>query len=225
MTLAELQPGTKLELELYDSLGEKVKPSLVSEFEWLEGDKTAFIAAPIYEGVIYPVRAGTIMDICFIGDDSLYRFKAKVLNRGLRDNVAMLKIEIEGGMHKVQRRQFYRFECSLPVRYRLVGTLNPVYNDDTPFTKAVTKNLSGGGLSIAINEKIERDKYIECELMLADDKVVRFYGKVVRLIKLDNDLHKYEAGVVFRKIENKDREDIIKYIFQQQRNLRKKGLI
>jgi len=50
-------------------------------------------------------------------------------------------------------------------------------------------------------------------------------GRVVRLTEYDskNDVYKYEIGVKFEKIEERDRERIIGYIFQEQRRLIKKG--
>ncbi|MCR4434479.1 MAG: flagellar brake protein [Clostridiales bacterium] len=226
MKLADLAIGTKMELELYDSLGEKIRPPLISEFEWAEGESTAFIAAPIHEGNIYPVRIGTVMDICFLTKGDLMTFKARVLDRDQKDNIALLKIEAVSEFEKIQRRQFFRFEWSIPVQYRIVSSYHSEQNGDEPFINAVTKDLSGGGLCIVSKDKIELDKILECQLTLGSDETIKFFGKVIRVVRREDKGNcKYEVGVAFRKIDQKDRESVIKHIFEEQRKLRKKGLI
>jgi len=67
---------------------------------------------------------------------------------------------------------------------------------------------------IRLKERIETGELLECELFLNDFNKVSF---------LKNDVYKYEIGVKFEKIEERDRERIIGYIFQEQRRLIKKG--
>jgi len=78
---------------------------------------------------------------------------------------------------------------------------------------------------IRLKERIETGELLECELFLNDFNKVSFLGRVVRLTEYDskNDVYKYEIGVKFEKIEERDRERIIGYIFQEQRRLIKKG--
>lgn len=225
MKLSEIPMGSKLELEVYNSLGEKIRPPLISELEWIEEEEIAFIAAPIYEGILYPLHVGTEMTVCVYNKNDLYKFKADVLHRGIKDNIALLKIAVTGKIIKIQRRQFFRFDWSIPIQYRVIGSMNPEYNEDSPYKKAITRDMSGGGVSIGLEEKVELDKFVECQLPLPR-RTINFFGKVVRSVRTENEeIYKYEIGVLFRKIENRDREEVIKYIFQEQRKLRKKGLI
>lgn len=227
MKLSEIVIGTKLELELFNSMGEKIRPPLISELEWAENDNSAYIATPIHEGVLYPVRIGTVMTVCFFAKDNVYRFKAKVSNRCLKDNIYLLKIEALSVLEKVQRRQFYRFDWSIPVKYRVIESVEPESEVENPYKDGITRDISGGGLSIALKEKVEMEKLVECLLPLRSDFTVKFIGKVVRSVKrnLEASKYDYEIGVSFKKIDNKDREAVIKYIFEEQRKLRKKGLI
>ena len=227
MKFVEVETGTKIELELFNKLGETVKPVLVSQYEWMENTNTAIIDAPIQAGTVYPVRIDTLMYVYFIHKGDLYRFKAKVLDRGLRENLALLKIGVCSDIERIQRRQFYRFECTLPIRFRMVDSFDPGLNVKIPFKNAVTEDISGGGLCVILgDDKLTADELIECELQLEEKSTIRFFGKVVRANALEpGDRYKYRAGIRFKKIEDRDREIIISYIFQQQRKLRKKGLI
>lgn len=232
MLITDLREGTKLEVKIYDDSGQKVKLTCVSEFQWAEDDQTAVIAAPISEGIIYPVHKNTLVRAYFVDNissyynASLYTFKAKVLDRNINDNIELIRIKVEGDIQRIQRRQFFRFECTVPVSYRVIQSLNPIKYKEMECKETVSKDLSGGGLCIKLTEELNKDELLECELKLGEELKINFIGKVIRLTKYDSQgKYKYEAGVEFQRIHDKDRDAVIKYIFEQQRKLRKKGLI
>lgn len=226
MKFSDLKAGVKFELEIYNDMDERIDNNFISQFEWAVKDNIAFIAAPILEGNIYPVRLGSVMKGYFINKDDLYKFKAVVLDRTVRENLAYLKIELKSDIEKIQRRQFFRFDYSVPIKYRVVTSMNPEVNEKIPFIKTITRDLSGGGLCILLEAKVNLHEQVECELPVNNGRVVRFFGKVTRFTKRDpEEKYKFEIGVSFRKIEYKDREAVIGFIFEEQRKLRKKGLI
>ena len=226
MKITEVKIGTRLELEVFDDFGEKITPNFSSQLEWADDEDTAVVAAPIFEGNIYPVRIGWKMNVYFISKDDLYKLRARILNRGMKENIAHIKIEILGDIEKIQRREFFRFEYTIPASYRVVESLYDEEKDKEPMKPAATRDLSGGGVCIKLEEQVNINKLVECELDLGDKKKVSFIGKVVRSTKRPEDpKYGYEIGILFKKIENRDKEAIIQFIFQEQRKLRRKGLI
>jgi c-di-GMP-binding flagellar brake protein YcgR len=230
MNITELQIGTKLELEPFNEDGIKLDYTLVSEFEQAYSENIAIIAAPIHEGYIYPVRIGTVMNIHYSqkyeNDYNLFMFKAKVIGRETSENLALLKVEIIGEIKKIQRRNYYRLECSIPVQFRIVNSYNSEYNKGIPFQKTIATDLSGGGIGLRLEERIEIGKLLECEILTEESKTIKFCGKLVRYYKNDVEgKFKFHAGVSYIKISNNDREAVVKYIFTEQRKMRKKGLI
>ncbi len=230
MEFTDLAIGTKLELEPCGENEKRPEHSLVSEFEWLVDQNAVMVAAPIHEGVIYPLHLGTAMNVYFIKKNGfeyeLFAFKATVTAREMQENLALLKLTIGGGIDRVQRRKYYRLGCSIPVRFRVVGSMNDQANENIPFRSTIASNLSGGGLCLLLEEKMEVGELIECEISPEENKVIKFYGKVIRYQKSELDTKlKYEAGIVYIKINNNDREAVVKFIFNEQRKLRKKGLI
>lgn len=227
MKLKEIQPGTKLELEIMNSIGNNPKITLVSEFEWAESDSEAVIAAPIHDGAVFPVHIGAHINIFFIYKEDLYKFSAKVLGRRAGDNIALLKIEVKSEFERIQRRQFFRFEYSVPFKYRVFDLSDDKLNAaPSAFRNTITRDLGGGGLCFLAEEEIDMNGIVEGELDLGGNEKVKFIGRVIRVKKRDLETRfKYEIGIEFYEIENRNREAIIKYIFQEQRKLRKKGLI
>ncbi|MDP4093818.1 MAG: flagellar brake protein [Bacillota bacterium] len=226
MTLSDIKPGSKLELEMINTIGERIGPVLVSEFEWVEDDETAAIAAPIYEGVIYPMHSGTAANIYFIYGIDLYTCLISVTDRYIKDNIPILKIKKTSEITRIQRRQFFRFECSTQVKYRVVEEEDSKKNEEIPFVDSFTRDLSGGGICFACEDKLDKGTLIEFKLSLNQKKTVGFYGRIVRVDQRSSEeKYRYDIAITFSKIENVVREEIIKLIFLEQRKLRKKGLI
>lgn len=230
MKLDEVQIGTKLELETLWDDGLRLEYMLISKFEWAIDENTAMIAAPINEGVVFPVHTGTELNVYFLtkqdGNTECFRFRAVVRGRGMVENLPLLKIEATGEIERIQRRQYYRLVCSVPVMYRLVDIPNSEANETVPFKKSLVSNLSGGGVCLLLEDKVEIGKLVECELTAGEGIIVKFFGKVIRYEKTDMEgKFRYEAGIAYIKINEKDRETVVRFIFDEQRKLRKKGLI
>ncbi len=229
MKISELQTGTKLELDLLELDEQDRFRKAVSKLQGIDGNNL-LIDAPMHGSVLYPVHIGAALNVFFSRKTDkqidVLRFKARVTGRESSGNLALLRIEAESDIQMVQRRQFFRLDCSLPMKYRSVVTMNPEYNKEIKFIHTISRNLSGGGLCICVGDRVNIGETLECEVELCTGCSIRFYGTVVR--GEENELgskYKYLAGVAFKKIENRDREIVVKYIFEQQRKLRKKGLI
>lgn len=231
MEISDLKTGIKLEIELENDSHQEGSGKLISKLQ-VKKKGSLMIDAPFSGALINPLHTGIGINVYFTKRSSaqidLYRFKARVTGRERAGKLLLLQIVAESDIQMVQRRQFYRLECTLPVRYRLVGEKDCRKGIDTgtEFFKAYTKDISGGGVCVNTEEKLEISRIIECEVFLQEDNPVRFYGNIVRTeTNAPDSKYKYLAGVAFRKIEDKDREAIIRFIFEQQRKLRKKGLI
>ncbi|MGE5615190.1 MAG: flagellar brake protein [Bacillota bacterium] len=226
MELSGLRTGTKLEIEIFDQFGDKAEPTLVSQVEWIEGDNTAVIAAPIVRGNVISIPADTVINVYFVGMErgtyNLYKFNAEVRGMDISNNLYVLRIETRSMIERVQRRRYFRLDCYVEVRYKLVESLD----DNSDYKKTIAKNLSGGGICMKINEKIKPGSILACEMSFESNKEVRFYGKVVRFEETGNESrYRYEAGVAYIDIDERDREAIIRYIFNEQRKLLSKGLV
>lgn len=214
--------GDKLELELYDNNGEHIMPLLVSQFETLLLDGTMEILAPIHGGRIFPVHFGTRMDVIYENDGKLFKFIATALKRRVSGNILLLKIQPQSGGERYQRRTFFRFSCLLDVQYRIFEQKTTKKEDRGNFKNAVTKDLSGGGLCLLINEKPARDCFLECILNVGHE--VRVIGRIIRVINIhDKGNFDYEVGIEFVEITKVERERVISFIFDLQRKLLKKG--
>jgi len=235
MKLTDLLAGTNIQLKISDSDQPSEVKTLASKIEWVEDDDVFIIGAPIYERNVYPLNVGSVVNVYVFQikkrtkETDLYVCKAEVLERKNIQGIPMLKMKALSSLNRIQRRQFYRYECMLPVEYREVKEKKSGHQTDvkeTPMLKTLTKDISGGGLCIVLEEKVEKGTILDMIVELEENEKVSFKGKVIRIDRtLNSDKYKYEAGIVFQTIDEKEREKIIKFIFSEQRKLIEKGLI
>jgi c-di-GMP-binding flagellar brake protein YcgR len=232
MKFSKLQVGTRLELEVYDDAGQTTGVSLISELEWVEDEDRAIIATPIRAGTVYPICTDTLIGAYFMDKDGLHTFRARVLARAFRarvlaretgDNIPLLRIALINEIKRIQRRQYYRLSCMLPIEFRLIESDN---GREHEFKHALVKNISGGGACIVSNDKMELGQLIECELQLTTKNRIKFLGKIVRVsVNEQKGKYKHNIGIQFEKIETKSREAIISYTLEEQRKLLKMGTV
>ncbi|MDI9499722.1 MAG: PilZ domain-containing protein [Acetivibrionales bacterium] len=229
MELADIGTGTRLELEPEGYTDSDTRPVYVSSFEWVESDGTAAITAPIFEGRIMPLEKGSVYNVYFLKRQgkllSLYSFRAAIRERLVIDNLHLLLIEQLDSIEKIQRRSFFRLDCYLDVKYRVLRSLKDRNNSEIPFRKTITSDMSGGGIRILLDERLEPGTYVECELFGENNQKIRFFGKIVRFERTgDAGRYRYATGVAYVDIDEKEREAVIKYIFREQRKLLRKGV-
>jgi c-di-GMP-binding flagellar brake protein YcgR len=229
MTLRDVGIGVKLDIEvLYPDDSNIVK--MVSQLVDVEDENTALIAAPMAEGMFHILKRGTRISAFFVIKLDVYRlelyaFNAMVVGSKMDDNILLFRIRLLGEIERKQRREYYRAECSLEIRVALVELDENREEITGDAFKTITRNLSGGGVCILLRDKIPVRSIIKCMLSLGK-KTIPFKGKVVRVSPYDyQGVYNYEAGVSFIDINDMNREEIIKFIFREQRRLRRRGLI
>ncbi len=230
MELTQVKVGTRLELEILDEDGLRTAPVMISKFEGVEDETNAIIAAPIFQGKIYPVPLDSELDVYFTDKRGIsskrFKFRAKVKDRQTVENLQYLKLKLTGKITTVQRRKYFRLEYFMQVEYRVVDSLDPQDNEHIPFKKALTNNLSGGGIGIMLDEKLDIGSIVECIIKTDESKQVRFFGCVKRYEEKETKGRlKYIIGIAYIRINDKDKEAVIKFIFNEQRKMRRRGLV
>ena len=228
MKLTDIIPGTKFEIETFDSFGERYEFILISQLEWVKDENTLIIDAPLKEGVVFPIRIGSNINIYYnvkVGSNNynLYTFSSVVIDRKLHDGIAMLAIQKISDIIKIQRRNYFRFEYSMPIEYKML--IQNEIEVESDYILTIIRDLSGEGVCFMSEERLNLGDVVEFILELNENKAI-FKGKIVRVSKCSNEgKFNYENGVNIINITDPERERMIKFIFGTQSKLRKKGLI
>ena len=219
MDLSQYEIGARLCLDVYDDFDVRIEREFISQLAEIYNEYEALIAVPIVEGVVYAVRVGWRITVYMQRNNTLYRFFAKVIERNVRDGIHCMKILRVSEIDEAQRRKYYRFSCSLPVRYRII---EDIYTDlNKEYKRGVTADLSGAGMCLRLREEVEINSIIECEIDFGNVELA-LVGQIVRKVQrgmfdINHGIFEYDVGILFSDIADRDRDFIIKFIFDEQR--------
>jgi len=206
------QPNKRLSLGIKrkNEKGEEIVFYYPSRIE-VVGEEELWIAAPQEKGVLVPVGVGEEVVGYVLGENEIFHFEARVRNRLKKRNVAFLVLDTPEEVKRDQRRNYVRINVAHPIITR---------KGDKSFS-GCTKNLSGGGMQAVFNEErnfLEIGEEVLFVLSLPEATII---GKAQVVRKEGPFCYAFQ----FIEISDQDREEIIHYIFKQQIELRKKGLL
>jgi c-di-GMP-binding flagellar brake protein YcgR len=228
MNILGTKLGTKLELELVNSLGQKIGQTYISQLIDIFDEKSIAISAPIHESRLMLINNGTKIRIIFLHHKlGLVCFCGTVTNKEKTENLVLFNIKIDTELEKIQRRNYFRLDSLLNAEYFVIST--EAVEDgsqtdlsaaplDKEYKKAIAKNLSGSGACIVVGEDIPKGALIEAKIYFTKDSSIKAKFKVIRNKPIEaNREKKYELGLHTAQISVKDQDAVIKYIFDQQR--------
>lgn len=106
----------------------------------------------------------------------------------------------------IEKRNFPRLDCSMPVQYKQIGTVE----DET--NKVITKDISEGGTRIVVDEYVPVNSRLALVLFFPfKNKKVKAFTKVV-WSKRHSVLTRYDLGVEFLGITISAREAIAQFV-------------
>lgn len=173
-------------------------------------------------------------DMVFYGATGLYQCFMRIVDRYRSNNVYILKVELTSNLRKYQRREYYRFACALELSARsleeeelqAIEENKPcLLQQDLPLRRSVIVDISGGGLRFMSVQKYEPGSFIYCSYYLVRDgqrKKYEVIGKVLAVSELLNRPGTYEHRVQYHDMDVNVREEIIRFIFEEERRSRKK---
>ena len=191
---------------------------------------------PMEQGKLILLSVDQEFDCVFYGQNSLYQCVVRISDRSKSNNVYILLLEIVSNLRKYQRREYYRFSCVLEMGSRNLEkdelevleekpNALPIPEKAIPMKNSVIVDISGGGLRFISNEKYDSDSFIYCSYNLiinGEKKKYEVVGKVLASKELENRRGTYEHRVQYYNMDSKTREEIIKYIFEEERKSRRK---
>lgn len=228
--------GNKVELVKLDQIirNEPNKKVYVSKIFDIQPGRILQIAMPIYEGKIVPLNLDEKYSACFYTEKGLLQCNVVVKARYKSGNLFFLDVFMITEISKVQRRAFYRYNCLLDAKIRIVSdnefTTGIPDNIDIPsdnlnWSDVKIVDISGGGARLVAKEHLEKNEVIKLKFMvLVLDEVMYFdlFARVLSSVQTRERRGLYEQRLEFMKISQDDRDKIIRYIFESERLARAK---
>ncbi|WP_378951862.1 flagellar brake protein [Pelosinus sp. sgz500959] len=178
------------------------------------------IAMPMKKG--YPVfhERGSIFYGKVFDGRGAYSFKSNFVDRKMTP-LPIWIVTMPFDIVKTQQRSFVRFNVPLPVEIEY-----PADNEQNEVIsiKAVTKDLSAGGLCVICDQTIKVGKQVNLLLDFPDLGIFQVDGEVVRMNQPQEDRKLYWISIKFVGVHEAIRDKISKFIFKKQLEQRQKGL-
>jgi len=185
--------------------------------------------------VLLPVNAE--YDVYFYTTAGLYQCFATVIDRYKSNNQFILLLELTSNLRKFQRREYYRLSCALEMNSRplekeeidAIEQKNNYIVPGLPLKRSVIVDISGGGIRFVGSYAYEEGSLVYCKYNLVIDGKSKEYTLVAKILmvrKLEDRDNLYEHRAQYIKIDTAEREEIIRFIFEEERKNRKreKGL-
>lgn len=183
-------------------------------------DEELFLALPFVGTVPVPIRIGERISVYSVSDDAVYRVDGEIIKRQL-EPVPLLQLKIISDIIRVQRRRYVRVPIVLNIQYKLKDVDRIYYT--------YSKDISGGGIRIVLPEPLKIHDIVEIRVELPSPELpIDCEGEIAWVDTQEIIVNKRReeithAGVRFTSIEEKERERLIKFLFNYQRSLIKKG--
>lgn len=221
MTKGDL-PEIGDKLELFNLSRTKEKTRLLSQMLDIIDENNFMISGPIKNRTIVPFYKDNLVEIAYYKENKgKFFFKGEVI-QVTNHKIYELKIKKISPIKKIQQRNFYRLSYMMPIIKTHKVRQNDSYKDIKE--DCVTDDISGGGMGILCNYLHNKEEQVNIEIE-SENLKLSIEGIVVRIDKSSNTDYDYTVGVEFPELSSGERDKIIKFIFNQQRKLRKKGLI
>ena len=187
-----------------------------SKIVGIEENDIFLLETPIKQTQLVLLINGSVVNMIYMHENlGMYSVDLEVVEK-IRDdnNIPLVRAKKVSDIRKIQRRNFFRLLTSMDIAVRKI---NGVVLEDTK-----TVDISGGGIRLLskqdfdINDIVRLDFQLESKEFSVDAKVVKIDYTDVRGAK--------EVSLQFIDILEKDRNEIIRFIFDKQREGIKKGM-
>lgn len=185
-----------------------------SKIEDIISDDVITIGMPMQKNMTFFVGLNEIIRLYFNVGDLYYCINCKVVEK-IYEPIPVLNVYFISEPYRYQRRKYFRIKIYLEVSVKI----------DKKEIKGFTRNLSASGALLALNENLHKGTLIKLEIPIPSS-LITAKAIVVRNEKNKfREINTYDVAVHFVDINEKTRDELIKFVLDEQRKLRKKGFI
>ena len=192
------------------------------------------VLMPMEKTKLLLLEVDTEFQAFFYGRKGIYTCSARVSERYREEQFVVAVLELTSELKKQQRREYYRYSCVIGMNTRQLTDEEAVQYEttknsdlfETPEDKSVIVDISGGGIRFVTPKDYEKGKLVYCRFLLRDGDRQKTYSCVVKVLNsqpVGNHTKNVEYRGEFRYLDDRERESIIHFIFEEERRMRRKG--
>lgn len=193
-----------------------------------------YMTAPIEGGIPRLLQQGIRYDFIFITEYGLYRAEGQCIGKKKDGEIVLNAIALTTNTAKFQRREYYRESCNIPVDFveisEEVAKLDNILDiqeaskeDEVLPDFGTILDISGGGIRYSTPTKVKTNVYNLYLFEIGQEdkkKEVMVIGYVIASDQVQGRTDLYHNRVQFIFKNEKDREKIVQFVFEEQRRKR-----
>ena len=233
-----ISPGIKVELKATGKVwmdeDQRTRHIYMSKVMDVTSDDRIEVLMPFEKGKLVLLPVDGEYSLCFYSQKGLFQCYSRIVDRYRSDNMYILVLDLSSELQRLQRREYYRFSCALELKSRLCtkeefeafrSNRKYLVDKNKPLQRSVVVDISGGGLRFVANFHYEEGNTIFCSYHLpgdVNDKQYEMICNVLMVQELESRPGLFEHRIQYVYIDETSREDIIHFIFEEERKIRKK---
>jgi len=179
---------------------------------------------PLENAITGKLRPGNRVKIIYKREDDAEYILETTVYKKFKGKVSHIFLNHSTEIERIDLRKYARIDITLPVKYYFLSPEEEIFyrskgefqkNWDFSFKEGVMNNLSAGGFSFHISEKISSYSIVLVDFHIIGVSEYNLFGEVLVIKELENNL--YEVLVEFLNISDEQREQLIHFIFDFER--------
>lgn len=208
-------------------ISQKIQISTKEREEWFNSnvqdirENVISIGIPYFKEQPLMLHRGDEVRVRFITESAKYSFSTRVTGE-VKDNIDLYQLAYPNEISRIQQRNYVRLPVLLDVEY----FFQEHDKKRVKPKKATTVDLSGGGMRIAVRERIQGNTRLVLKFTLPlqrKNENIELLSRVIRFEVIEPDRELYHLALVFENITYHQEDLIIRFIFEkmaQQKRLR-----
>lgn len=239
-----LKEGNKIELLSMAQSPNKERRIYLSKIQDIIEQNKIEILIPMEKGKMILLPVGTRYEVTFYTDVGIFKAESVIRKRYRSSSLVLLEIELTSRLTRKQRREYYRLNCNLRVKCRVITDAEAALREkirnnqwenikektrhinrllnmelEAKWMLGIVLDISGGGLRVRIGDKETIGKHLMFRIELPVDGGKRQLDLECNVVSISEikELNLIQLRCQFININNLKQEMIIKYIFNEQR--------
>lgn len=236
ITIGDKLELKKIETELPEN-PHKRPPIYISQVLDESQNGEYLVSMPISEGKVIPLSLGQEFYATFYSKKGLLQCQVEVTGRYRQDELFLMEITQKTILEKIQRREYFRLSCNQSLKYHVLNDAEQKMLEEqakcdidevsAEWKRGTMLDLSGGGIWFVSSAQEERNSILQvCFDVMVNDKreIIRAFAILLRSERDQKNPALFHHHLMFWNMEQKLREKIIRFIFDEQRRNRSKEI-
>ncbi len=180
------------------------------------------LSVPRRDGAVLEVEPGDALQMFTMLHGRVYRFRASVrlVEAGDADSIV---VDLPSEAERTERRAFYRLVTRIVPR---VAVVLDDAGDEVQPVNAVVLDISGGGMLLQVREAIPSGARLRIVMELEGEPLeLEMLVQALSVQRPSLSAQHYRVNCEFIEADRRDRERVVRYIYRQQVEMRRRGVI